>query len=502
MMRPVHRFGVALMLPLNACALQPTYQRPALEVPATWSNLREMPISPITVERENWWTLLGDPAVDTLVTVGLRDNPTLTEAAARVDRARAALVGQDTRKLPRVGVEGGVSIARDRAGSGNATTSQTSASIGPRLSWELDLWGRVRESATAAGHRLTARNADAEAARLAVIGDIGDTALALRACYLTLALRDRDIASRETELKIAKARLSLGAIAPATVAGAESTLASARTDRIGQAESCHYRVNALVALSGLETSAINQLIPQELQAVASSGVDQPDIAKPVAKPPAFVPALPAPVLRRHPSVVSAEREVAARWSEIAVARAERLPRIDLVAVLTGQWISALGTDDSFVSSSLGAAISGPIFDGGAGKANVRGAEAAYREAVAGLVLTIRSAIRDIEDALVAQKSAEARVATSADAVAAAKFTLRADEARWRAGAIARYELEESRRQFNRAQESRVLASSDLARAWVALVRRTGPAWPAEDAPNHGADVPSAVIPQKVGGQRK
>lgn len=148
---------------IGGCTLQPAYQRPALDLPSEWSNAPAGARQPETVERENWWTLLGDPAVDQLVAAGLRDNPTLAEAAARVDQARAVAAVENARRKPGVNIGANVSGSRDRSGSGSATVSQTSADIGANLAWELDLWGRLRETATAARHRLTARTADAEA---------------------------------------------------------------------------------------------------------------------------------------------------------------------------------------------------------------------------------------------------------------------------------------------------------------------------------------------------
>lgn len=472
MKRNVCCFALASLGLLGACTLQPPYARPALPIPDQWHNSLPDERSSEQIS-EKWWTLLGDPAVDALVDAGLRDSPTLAEAAARVERARAALAGQDAAKLPAIGVEGGVSATRESAQSGE----QAAASLGLRLSWELDLWGRVRESSMAAAYRLTARNADAQAARLSVISDIADIVLTLRGCNLSLLLRDQDIASRETELTIARARLSFGAIAPVTVAAAESNLASARTDRIAQGETCRYLVNGLVALTGVDAASVaSLLLPAPRVALLGS---EGSFAGSLAVPPVFVPELPGAVLLHHPGVISAERELAARWSEIAVVRAERLPRIDLAALLTGQWIRVLGSEDSYIGRSAGVSLAGPIFDGGGGAANLRGAKAAYNEAAAVLASTMRQAIREIEDALVARQSAEGRVASSADAVRAARFTIKADEARWRAGAIARYELEESRRQFNRAEDSAILAATDRARAWVALVRRTGAVWDGE-----------------------
>jgi len=491
--RPIAGAAIAPFALLGACALQPPHQPPALEVSRAWTYAPSTPAPSAPIEREDWWTLLGDPPIDRLVAAGLAGNPTLAEAAARVDQARAALAVQGARRRPSVALDGSASRARDRAGAGDATTSQTSAALGATLSWELDLWGRVREGQNAARHRLAARDADAEAARLSIIGEIADTALALRACDLTLDLRDRDIASRETELAVTRARSTFGSIAPVAVATAASNLASAQTDRITQEETCRRLVDALVALSGLEAAEIRRLLPPNPQAATIAGIGPSPSGAQMPQPPPYTPALPARVVLRHPGVVAAEREVAARWSEIAVARAERLPRVDLTAVLSQQWIRALGSSASYVGRSIGAGLTGPLFDGGAGAATVSASEASYREAVAQLGFAVRAAVRDVEDALAAQESARARIETSGDALEAARFTLQANTARWRAGSIAQVELEESRRQFNRAEESAIAAAADRARAWVALVRRTGSPW---DTPlaGPGAETMSAGGP--------
>lgn len=454
----------------GACALQPDYQPPPPKIAGAWSLAPTTTLEPTRLHRDDWWTLLGDPAVDQLVASGLADNPTLVEAAARIDQARATLAAQDAARLPGVTANAGLTRSRDRAEAG--MMGQTSGSVGASLSWELDLWGRVRQGAAAARSRLTAADADADAARLSIIGEIADATLALRACNRVLEIRDRDIASREMETRITRARLAAGTLAPVALAAATSHLSSARTDRVAQEEACRRLTSALSALSGLDIPTIRRLLPES--SGAARGVGAADIdATPLADPPGFVPALPASVLLTHPAVIAADREAAARWSEIGVARAERLPRIDLAAALSQQWLRALGSTTSYAARSAQIGLTGPLFGGGTGAARVSGAEASYRQALARLDLTVRTAARDVEDALSARQSAQARIETSREALSAAQFTLRSNIARWRAGSIAQVELEESRRQFNRAQESAIAAAADRARAWVALVRTTG-----------------------------
>lgn len=459
---------------LGACATQPDYRSPATSLPSEWVNGtdggRGLANIADDAGREVWWTALRDPAIDALVGAALADNPTLAEAAARVDQARAIFVIERARRSPRIDLA--ASAMRERVGindnaGGMVTAWQSPAAIGPSLSWEIDLWGRVKENALAARRHLQARDADARDARLSIAAQVADGVLALRACNLLLTVRDADIASRENELVIIRTRVRLGTLAPVDVAAAESNLATVRIDRIAQEETCLQTVDALVAVSGRSAAEVQFFVAGPV-----TKARQDDLSAQMPSAPAIIPALPATVLLDHPTVVAAEREVAARWSEIAVARAERRPRLDLTALFAGQWIRAFGSTVSFATGSAGLGLSAPLSDGGASATAVARADARYREAVATLNATVRQAVRDIEDGLAAQDSAVRRVEASRSALSAASFTLRANEARRRAGSIGAFELEDSRRQLNRAQESAIVAARDRAQAWVELIRRS------------------------------
>jgi len=395
--------------PLASCALQPPYQRPDLALAPRWANASaDIGLSPDARTADpRWWAQLHDPAVDALTEAALADNPTLAQTAAAVDEARASLRVARAQQAPQLGINGAAGrgrVANPATLGGPLVLTESSAALGANLNWELDLWGRLRQSALAARQRLDARTADAAGARLALIAQIADGVESLRACGYSLAVRDADIAARETELALARQRLGVGNVAPVDVASAEANLANARTDRIRQAEQCARFVDILVELSGRDAAAVRSLTATRgpsSQPVADEAGPAADMPTP---PPAQL-ALPATVLLNHPEVVSAEREAQARWSEIAVARAERLPRVDLAAALTGNWLQAFGTHKSFETWAAGGTFSVPFLDGGAGAANVRGAEARYREAVAKLRAAVRASARDVEDALAAQLSA-------------------------------------------------------------------------------------------------
>lgn len=453
------------MFLLSGCVLLPEYTQPPYSVPSSWSVPTAKSSSSNQMKSEGWWQVLHDPAVDTLAEAALADNPTLTQAMARIDEARGALGVNAAASVPSVTANASMSRAQSQILVtpllGNTLKSDT-ASIGPTFSWEIDLFGRIRYSVDAAQSRLDARTADAVSVRLSLATDVINGVLSLRACESGRAVLADDIASREKTLALTRLKLIAGFAAPVDEARAIAGIAAVRTNLAAQQEQCARQVNALVALSGKGASMVRHLI---------AGTGATTAFMPVA--PRAELELPATVLAGHPNLISADREAAAAWAEIGVARANRFPRLNLAAVLTGQWLRVAGSTVDFTTWSVGPSLSGALFDGGAGAANMSASEARYRSAVASLQGTLRSTVQDVENALASQTSAQARMASTAEAVAAARTTLLATESQWRVGAISLFELEDSRRQFASAQDAEISARRDQVLAWVALVKATG-----------------------------
>lgn len=416
-----------------------------------------------------WWQQLHDPAIDALVEAALADSPSIAQALARVEEARALRGATAAGRVPAVALNGTATRARalDTDSATGQTQLSTQSTLGLSLSWELDPFGRVRHSVQAADQRLAARQADAQAAELALVSQISDAVLASRACTLSYVALGQEIQSRETTLGLTQRRQEAGFTAPVDQAQARSGLAMALTSYAQREETCVRPLNALVALTGQPRATVRQLLP----ATADSPLAAQIAAIP--PPPPVQLALPAAVLAAHPSVVAADREVAAAWEEIAVARAERLPRLDLGATLSGQWLRAAGQSLSPTVWSVGPSLSGPLLDGGRGKANVSAAQARYDGAAARLEQAVRTAAQEVENALAAIDSATQRSESTVAAVEAAQQVMEATLARWRAGAVSLFEVEDARRQLSQAQAEAIAAAHDRGRAWVALMRASG-----------------------------
>jgi NodT family efflux transporter outer membrane factor (OMF) lipoprotein len=452
---------------LSGCATQPPDVAPQLATAAAWSVAADSAVALARAESA-WWTRLNDHAIDTLTQAALAGNPTLAQALARVDEADANLGVNAAQRLP--ALQASLGASRARVIDGGQANYATGASLGLSLSWEVDLFGRVRSSIDSARHRLDARNADADAARLSLAARVADTVLALRGCRFSHAVLSDDIASRQVTLELTRRKLSVGAAAAVDEARARSGLAAARTTQATRQQQCIGHLNTLVALSGRDAAGVGVLMEAPVAANASPALPRyAEWLMPAA--PKVKLALPATVLARHPAVMAAEAELAAAWADIAVARAERLPRLDLGAALSGQWLRAGREGDA--GWSLGPAFSMPLFDGGRGAAAVAAGQARYRLALATLQGAVRDAARDVENALAATQSADTRLVTTREAVDAAQAAFDATDAMWRAGATSLFVLEDARRLLASAQNDAIAAVQDSGQAWIALVLACG-----------------------------
>ena len=472
--RLVSALAAACLCMCAACTLQPPYLPPPVPAPSAWS--RALAVSGLaSADNPSWWTALGDSAIDELVPFALAGSPGVAEAVARVDAARAALDAASAQGKPSLNLAAG--IGRARVQDGAAATFAT-ASLG--LSWEIDLFGRVRNTVAAARHLLDADTALAGLARLSLQAGVTDAVLGLRGC-----LRERDvladtIASLDTTLAITLRRLKAGAIAPVDLARGRAAHASARTALALREQQCGLRLNHLAVLTGREGWTLLPMVAADNADYADNAekadkADKADRRAPSvsALPAALPPGLPAAVLARHPLVLAAHAELAAAWAQTGVARAQRYPRLDLGAALSGEWLRAGGKTAGDSAWQAGPGLALPLFDGGRAAAGVAASEARYRAAHARLTATVRASARDVENALGASVSATQRIDSARDALQAARTMFDATEAQWRAGAVSLFILEDARRQFSAARLDAIAARQDAGQAWVALILACG-----------------------------
>lgn len=456
---------------LAGCNLAPDYAAPPPPTdPAYKTDIKDIassgewaPAQPgDTQARGPWWTVFGDPQLNALEEKAGLGNQTLKGAIARFDQARAAAGQARADYFPAVGVSAAASRQQRSGEVANVSTHKLyyDGSLSFDFSWEIDLWGRVRNEVASARDLAEAGSDDLASIELALRAELAIDYLTLSADDTQQAILDQTVASYARALELNTNRYRGGAAAAVDVDQAQAQLSAART----QAEDMRLKREQL-------EHAIAILV----------GVTPAEFSLPVhplvAQPPAVQAGLPSTLLQRRPDVAAAERRMAAANASIGVARAAYFPQLDLAA-LGG--FEASRASKLFQAPagmwSLGPTLAAPVFDAGKRGYMVDQARAQYDETLANYRQTVLLAYQDVEDQLTALARLDHEAVSQGDAVTASLRAL--EQARQRyTGGIATY-LEVVTAQ-NTALSAQLTASDIQARRMVAavsLIKALGGGW--------------------------
>jgi len=467
---------LALVGTLAGCSLAPPLERPAVETPAAWQES----LPPIEGQwqaaapadgqgRGAWWTVFKDPTLNGLVEAATAANQDLAAATARVEQSRALVSNARAARLPRLDFGAGAGGGKPAnvgpgLGSGADLPAYERYSFGVAASYEVDLFGRVRDGVKAAGEDYAAEEALYQSLLLALQADVARSYFLLRQTDAELAELDAAVALRQTSVRLFNGRLAAGDISELELAQAEAELQTILTEAAGVRRSRAELSHALAVLLGRAPAAFT--LP----------------AAPLAEQPPNIPAgLPSSLLERRPDIAAAERRLAAANARIGVAKAAFYPLLNLTAD-AGFASGDLGDLFSWSARTwslgplAGALIALPLFDGGRNEANLSRAEAALREDTAHYRQTVLRAFGETEDALVGLRTLAEQQTSVAATEAAAARAARIARQRFDAGATGYLGVIDAERQVLAARrQARQIAGARL-QASVALVRALGGSW--------------------------
>jgi multidrug efflux system outer membrane protein len=443
-------------LMLAACAVGPTYSGPAPTAPVAWQAV--LPHGGDVDVMHNWWRQFDDPTVARLIALAEAESPSLMKAWTGIEKARATQTTARSGGLP--GVDGSASLTRSRQQSmlGAATTG-TTRSAGLDAAWEIDLFAKVRRNTEAADARADARVADWHDARISLAAEVADTYVRYRACVLLADAYQRERTSTAATEKATAMAVRLGFNAQADVALAHASLANASSTLLSQRAQCDLLVKSLVDLTGQDEPALRELL------AGGSGIPKPAGLA--------IESVPADALRQRPDLASLERELAASSAEIGVAQADLYPSLSLSGLIS---VSAAAGASSFTGWSVGPSLSLPIFDSGRRRAAVDTARASYQAAFAGYRQGVRTAVKEVEQALVNLDSTARRTEEAERAADGYRRYFRATEANWRAGSESLLTLEEARRSALSAEINVITLQRDRVEHWITLYKALGGGW--------------------------
>lgn len=384
-------------------------------------------IAPVSIDRQ-WWRAFGDPLLDQLVDEALINNIDLTKAAANVEEARANAGVARAMLSPRL--DGAAKIGVTQRQLTFAINEQElnkvtgSGSLGAGVSWEIDLWGRIRQMNEAALARLSASEHARNATMLAVSSAVTDIYIQLCALDAKLlmtrnAVRDLKYASH---LEYRRWKAEVGTELAYRQSQAEVSATEARIPAVETA----------IAQTELSLQLLVGRSPRQMAEYLSRGAG----LKVPLSPREFDSAL----LLRRPDVASAEQLLIAANADVNATRAERYPRLNL-SLLAGLIASSSGLISGFPLFIDGAAgLTGPIYDAGLVQSKTEGAEARRDKAVAHYRYTVSVAFRDVYEAMVLRDTSDSQVASSETEVATRKKSLALTQKSYDAGRSSKFEV--------------------------------------------------------------
>ncbi|MDI6795837.1 MAG: TolC family protein [Desulfatibacillaceae bacterium] len=468
---------IVLALLLGGCAHSPDYRDKAVNLPAAWPENGAMKDNAqVDGVAADWWKLFEDPDMDTLVEKALEGNTGIRLQAARVEEARARLGFAKAGQMPTVSFQ--ADALRQRQSGAASGIPQASGSISNLfslaglLNYEVDIWGRLAKEREAAQALLEESQFAGEAVRLAVVSDVAVTVLNLKAARRELEITMENVSISQQTYDLELARYEAGQIDNFILSQARAQLDTAKALVPLKTR----RVNVLEGVLGI----LLGLDPAEIFAER----DPPSLTLGQIKNPGPLPlVLPVELLKRRPDIRAAEAALAASAASVGVARASRLPKLSLSALLG---TSAIEVGDLFSSSAqswnIGAQASGAILDFGRSRASVQSAQARYEQAGIAYEAAVNTAFNEVREALVLYKSAmdyEDAVSRQRESL---RQTLDLARIRYDEGMTGFLDYLDAQRAFFAAEQALNSARLDRLVSAATLLKALGGGWEAASAP--------------------
>ncbi len=414
----------------------PDYQRPKMEEAASFRMAEGSPDIP-SLANLPWWDLLRDEQLQGLIKVALAENRDLRQAVATVEefQARAFIARSDF--FPGLTASGNApAFGRKTVFLFPGFASPFNYYLQGNLAWELDIWGRIRRSNEAARADLLSKEENRRAVTIQLVSSVGEAYFNLLQFDAQLDIAKRTLQSWEESVRIAQARLKQGFSSRLDMDQFEAERAHAAARMAELERQMVHAENQLSVLMGRKPFAITR---------GRSLYDQ-------AMPPDVPPGLPSELLQRRPDILVAEQQLVAATARIGAAKADRFPKITLTGLLgaASPQLSKFFTDPATYAVA-GAGFTGPLLN-----AQMLGfqqdiAEAQAKQSLAQYEQSILIAFREVEDSLVAVRTARTQNEAQQQQVTALQSALKLAELRYKGGLANYLDVLVSRRNLFEAE---------------------------------------------------
>jgi NodT family efflux transporter outer membrane factor (OMF) lipoprotein len=471
---PAQGLCLAGLLTLAGCTVGPKYVRPAAEIPAQYKEAADWKTAQPNDQNlgGSWWEIFQDQQLNNLEEQINVSNQNLKAAEAVYTQSRALLRYDRAAFYP--SISGGASATRNRISSNRPASLTTRGityndfQIPLELSYEVDVWGRVRKTVEAQRGQAQASAADLATVNLSLHAQLAMFYFQARSLDAQEQLLNSTVEQYEQALALTESRFKGGIASEVEVQQASTQLETTRAQAIDVGVLRAQNEHAIAILIGKPPASFT-LPPL-----------------PLNSPPPSIPAqLPSELLERRPDIAAAERRMASANAQIGVAKAAYYPTIGFNAVggFESGVITTLLSGPSILWSAGPSAVA-PIFDGGRRRANLDQAQASYDETVANYRQTVLTGFQQVEDNLAALRILEKEADTQQRAVIASQKSLDLSLTRYRGGITSYLEVTTAQ---SAALVDEVTAVNILGRRMtsaVQLIQALGGGWDRSALPEH------------------
>ncbi len=466
--------AAALCLTMAGCAaLAPQRAAPALAIPSNWS-ATVIPEMSHASSLAQWWLRFDDPLLARLVKRSMQANADVKSAQGALRQARALRDASAAALLP--SVSGAASAQRSKSGDNGAVNA---FHAGFDAHWEADLFGANRSALAASSATAQASAASLGNVQVSIAAEVALNYIALRAAQMRLAIARDNLASQQETLQITQWRMQAGLVTSLESEQARTATEQTRAQLPVLQTTIEQTRHALAVLCGAPPAALTSVLGADAP-VPQANAD-------------LVLSFPAETLRQRPDVRAAEYQVAAALGRVAQADAARMPAFNLKGSL-GLEALTLGslTGGASVLNTLLAGVALPLFDGGALRAQVRAQQGALDQASALYEGTLLTALKEVEDALVALRGDRERLLRLQSAAEAAGNAALMARQRYSSGLVDFQVVLETQRTQLSTQDGVASASADLSADHVRLYKALGGGWQSDAGADASIDAGDAM----------
>lgn len=461
---------------LAGCTLGPDYKRPDVPLPPAW---RAEMLDAADLANTEWWHAFGDADLDALIETAIANNKDLVLATLRIEQFAARLQISDAASYPQVtysaaGQRERRSQERPNGLSPGASPSLSNYELSSTVTWELDLWGRVRRANEAARAELLATQEARRGVMLTVVSGVATS-------YVMLVDLDRRLLLAQQRLKNRKDALDL--LEKKYLGGSTTKLVVEQMRAVVEADAAE--IPPLERDIATLENALSGLLGQNASAIKRQKIDTLAL-------PQMPLGVPADILARRPDVMAAEQNLVAANARIGVAKTEYFPVVSLNAIL------GLGADDlrwlfteTARTGNYGAGLTGPIFSGGRIEGDIKEAEALQKQAVVRFQQSVQQALLEVETALVGRTKAGQREQSLGRQVDLLRGVADLTRQRYEGGQSTLVDVLDAEQHVYTAQAEQAQSRRDTLLALISVYKAMGGGWMVEREKRLAPEAPPA-----------